>query len=51
MLTGSVLTALVASGILARRNAICRRIEEHVRGLDANGISDVYTSEPPERAG
>ncbi len=51
VLTGSVLSALVASGILARRNAIYRRIEEHDHDMDANGIPDVYAGEPPERDG
>ena len=45
VLTGSVLSALVASVILARRNAIYRRIEEE-DGLD--GVPDAYASEPPE---
>jgi NhaA family Na+:H+ antiporter len=45
VLTGSVLSALVASVILARRNAIYRRIEEE-DSLD--GVPDAYTSEPPE---
>jgi NhaA family Na+:H+ antiporter len=45
VLTGSVLSALVASVILARRNAIYRRIEED-DSLD--GVPDAYASEPPE---
>jgi NhaA family Na+:H+ antiporter len=45
-----LLSALVASLILARRNAIYRRIEEEdTRDGDADGIPDVYASDPPER--
>jgi NhaA family Na+:H+ antiporter len=50
VLTGSLLSALVAALILARRNAVYRRIEEEdTRDGDADGIPDVYASDPPER--
>jgi NhaA family Na+:H+ antiporter len=40
VLTGSVLSALVAAVILARRNAIYRAIEEDNRDEDASGVAD-----------
>jgi NhaA family Na+:H+ antiporter len=52
VLTGSVLSALVGSLILARRNAVYRRIEdEDSRDSDDDAIPDVYATEPPEREG
>ncbi len=52
VLTGSVLSALVASVILARRNAIYRGIEvEENRDGDADGIPDLHAGERPERDG
>ena len=52
VLIGSLLSAIVASVILARRNAVYRRIEEDDgRDSDPDGVPDVYASEPPDRDG
>jgi Na+:H+ antiporter, NhaA family len=52
VLIGSLLSALVASVILARRNAVYRRIDEDGgRDSDHDGAPDVYASEPPDHDG
>jgi NhaA family Na+:H+ antiporter len=52
VLIGSLLSALVASVILARRNAVYRRIDEDGgRDSDHDGAPDVNASEPPDHDG
>lgn len=52
VLVGSLLAALVASAVLARRNAVYRQIdEEDARDNDHDGVPDVYQAGTAEREG
>ncbi|HLL68307.1 MAG TPA: Na+/H+ antiporter NhaA [Micromonosporaceae bacterium] len=48
VVAGSVISAMLASIVLVRRNAVYRRIEEReARDADADGVPDVYQNERP----